>query len=46
MQSTIDTFNERTAEIELYFDALEKLYIAKEEDDSSERFFEDDFLIK
>ena len=44
MQATIDTFDERTSEITLYYDALTSLYEGKAEDDENKKFFDDDFL--
>ena len=44
MQATIDIFNERVQEIELYYSALEQLYNCKIEANSGEKFFNDDFL--
>ena len=44
MQITISTFNERTEEIELYYDALKELSDSKYTMDSHKKFFNDDFF--
>lgn len=44
MQTTIDTFNERVAEIDLYYEAIKELYSEKNSDNNSFKFFEEDFL--
>ena len=44
MQATLDTFNERVTEIELYYSALGGLYTSKRESNNGEKYFEDDFL--
>lgn len=44
MQATTDTFNERIAEIDLYYLALNELYISKITSESSEKYLDDDFL--
>lgn len=44
MQATIDTFNERIAEIDLYYSALDELYQSKRTINNGEKYFEDDFL--
>lgn len=44
MQATIDIFDERVSEIDLYYSALEQLYLLKITSDSSEKYLEDDFL--
>lgn len=44
MQATIDTFEERVEEIELYYSALDELYISKISSNNGEKYLKDDFL--
>lgn len=44
MQTTIDTYNDRKMEIELYFSALNELYSAKYESEEDLTFYTDDFV--
>lgn len=44
MQATVDTFDERISEIDLYYSALDQLYLSKIASDSDEKYLEDDFL--
>lgn len=44
MQATNDTFDERIAEIDLYYSALDELYLSKIDLNNGEKYFEDDFL--
>jgi hypothetical protein len=44
MQATIDTFNERVAEIELYYSAIDDLYLSKISANNGEKYLEGDFL--
>ncbi|WP_455600532.1 MAE_28990/MAE_18760 family HEPN-like nuclease [Cloacibacillus sp.] len=44
MQATIDIFEDRVREITLYYDALKALYKSKDEQNSDQKYYEDDFL--
>lgn len=44
MRATIDIFNERVTEIELYYFAIDDLYLSKIASNNGERYLEDDFL--
>lgn len=44
MQATIDIFNERVEEIELYYAAITELYVVKAAENSEKKFLDDDFL--
>ena len=44
MQATIDIFDERVAEIELYYSAIDDLYFSKIAANNGEKYLEDDFL--
>lgn len=44
MQATIDTYQDRIREIDLYYAALEELYLNQQQDENSFAFYSDDFL--
>ncbi len=44
MQTTIDTFTDRVAEINLYYDAVKELYSQKMLSDTVYKFYSEDFL--
>ena len=44
MKATIDIFKEREAEIELYYSAIDELYLSKVTANNGEKYLEDDFL--
>lgn len=44
MHGTLNTFDERVNEIELYFDAIKSLYLAKAASEIEETYFKDSFL--
>lgn len=44
MQATLDIFSQRVSEIDLYFSALDDIYVTKITARTGERYLEDDFL--
>lgn len=44
MQATIETFNDRIGEISLYYEAIKSLYDSKTNNDSGQKYYNDDFL--
>ena len=44
MQTTIDTFNDRVKEINLYYEAVSELYSQRCIEETTHKFYDDDFL--